>query len=413
MKKISASVFLVLCSYVFVMAQISNRTEALKIFIDCPQCDLDHIRNEITFVNYVREAKEADVLIITTSQNTGSKGTLTSVFFYGQKNFNQIKDTLTFHNMADDTEDIFRQRINKCLKLGLISFVSKTPLADFIDIVYNPSEEGLNEVVSDKWRGWVFQTSLNGWGSAQKTYNTSTLYSSLNIERVTANFKTENYFNHKYAESNFNYEDFNYKNVQRSYSFTSNNVFSLTEHWSAGIFTSTWSSVYSNMQFQLSLRPAVEYNIYPYADASTKQLRFSYSLGPVFNQYNDTTIFNKMEELLFRGRLSITTEFVKPWGRIWVWTSYANYLHDFSLNSLNINSNLSWRIVKGLELNYSLGYGIIHDQISLTKGGATQEELLLQQKELKTDFNFWASFGISYTFGDIYNNIVNTRFGNN
>lgn len=412
MKRTIAAVFCFLFSFLFVISQNPSRTDALKIFIDCPQCDLDHIRKEITFVNYVRDAKEADVLIMTTSQNTGSNGTLTTVFFHGQKNFAHIKDTLTFSNMPDDTEEIFRQKMNKCLKMGLITFVSKTPMSDYVDIVYNVPEENSDEEVLDKWNGWVFQTSLDGWGNAQKTYNSFNLYSSLNIEKVTSAFKTENNFYNNYAESNYDYEDFKYKNIQRSYSLTSNNVFSITEHWSAGLFASGWSSVYSNINIQGSLRPAVEYNVYPYADASTKQLRFSYSLGPVYNMYNDTTIYNKTEELLFRGRLNLTAEFVKPWGRIWLWSSYAHYIHDFSLNSLNINSNLSWRITKGLELNYSLGYGIIHDQISLTKGGATQEELLLQQKELKTDFNLWASFGISYTFGDIYNNIVNPRFGN-
>jgi len=412
MKRTILTAFIILFAFTTVFSQNSTRTEALKIFLDCPQCDLDHIRNEITFVNYVRDAKEADVLIMTTRQSTGSKGTLTSVFFYGQKSFAHIKDTLTFNNMADDTEEVYREKMNKCLKMGLLTFINKTPMADYIDIVYNEPEATQSEEVVDKWNGWVFQTAVNGWGSAQKTYNSYNLYTSISIQKITTSFKTENYFYQNYAESNYDYEDFKYKNIQRSYSLTSNNVFSINEHWSAGFFSSGWSSIYSNIKLQASLRPAIEYNLYPYADASTKQFRISYSLGPVYNAYNDTTIFDKTEELLYRGRLNVTSEFVKPWGRIYLWASYAHYIHDISLNSLNINSNLSWRIAKGLELNYSIGYGIIHDQIALTKGGATQEELLLQQKELKTDFNLWASFGLSYTFGNIYNNIVNPRFGN-
>ncbi|MCP5063376.1 MAG: hypothetical protein GY936_13060 [Ignavibacteriae bacterium] len=54
----------------------------------------------------------------------------------------------------------------------------------------------------------------------------------------------------------------------------------------------------------------------------------------------------------------------------------------------------------------------IHDQIALPGGGVSLEEILLQRKQLATDYQFWASFGFTYSFGSIYNNIVNTRFGN-
>ena len=46
------------------------------------------------------------------------------------------------------------------------------------------------------------------------------------------------------------------------------------------------------------------------------------------------------------------------------------------------------------------------------KGGATPEEILLRRKELETNFEYFTSFGFTYTFGSIYNNVVNPRFGN-
>jgi hypothetical protein len=46
--------------------------EATRVFLDCNTfCDFDHIRREITYVNWVRDRADADVHLIITSQNTG------------------------------------------------------------------------------------------------------------------------------------------------------------------------------------------------------------------------------------------------------------------------------------------------------------------------------------------------------
>jgi hypothetical protein len=47
----------------------------------------------------------------------------------------------------------------------------------------------------------------------------------------------------------------------------------------------------------------------------------------------------------------------------------------------------------------------------LEKQGATAEEILLRQKQLNTAYELAGNIGITYTFGSIYNNVVNPRFG--
>lgn len=50
----------------------SPAAEATRVFLDCNTfCDFDHIRREITYVNWVRDRADADVHLIITSQNTG------------------------------------------------------------------------------------------------------------------------------------------------------------------------------------------------------------------------------------------------------------------------------------------------------------------------------------------------------
>jgi hypothetical protein len=45
----------------------------------------------------------------------------------------------------------------------------------------------------------------------------------------------------------------------------------------------------------------------------------------------------------------------------------------------------------------------------LAAGTTSIEELLLQQREIATDYKTNFSVGLSYTFGSIYNSIINTR----
>lgn len=47
----------------------------------------------------------------------------------------------------------------------------------------------------------------------------------------------------------------------------------------------------------------------------------------------------------------------------------------------------------------------------LKAGGATLEELLLRRSELASDYRYGFSVGLSYSFGSVYSNVVNPRFG--
>ncbi len=67
--------------------------------------------------------------------------------------------------------------------------------------------------------------------------------------------------------------------------------------------------------------------------------------------------------------------------------------------------------MKGLSLNIDASYDRIRDQLGLPKGERTLEEILLRRKEMATDYSYFLSVGLSYTFGSIYSNVVNQSFG--
>ncbi|MCL4511107.1 MAG: hypothetical protein M1470_08575 [Bacteroidetes bacterium] len=387
----------------------SLAASAPKVFIDCSFCDLDYIRTEITFVNYVRDRKEAQVQVLVTTQNTGSGGTEYTLTLLGLQNFTGLDDTLKYISTPSETQDEIRKGLVKVLKLGFIRYVARTPVGDNISVSFNESTKPAAAV--DKWNYWVFSVSGNGFLSAQKSTTFGSLYGSLSIQRITKRLKffSSGYVN--YNESDFTIGDQNIKSISRSKGWSALAAVSIDDHWSVGGFTSVSSSTYSNTKIALGLYPAIEYDVFPYSESTRKQLRILYKLGDDYYSYNEETIFNKFSENLPKQDLSIALDLTQPWGSVSLSLEGSNYFYDFSKNRVILSTQLSLRLFEGLTLNLFGSGSMIHDQLSLPLAGATPNQILLQQKELATQYRYFVSLGLSYTFGSIYNNIVNPRFG--
>lgn len=158
--------------------------------------------------------------------------------------------------------------------------------------------------------------------------------------------------------------------------------------------------------------PSVEYNIFPYYESTQHQLRILYGIGSSYRIYVDTTIYNEIEELLWQQQLQIAYQVQEKWGSINVSLEGSNFFHDFSKNRVELAGYISIRILKGLSVRVRGGVARLNDQLSLVKGEASEAEILLQLQELETTYTINGGVGLTYTFGSIYNNIVNPRFGN-
>ena len=67
---------------------------APKIFIDCFFCDVEYMKQNMPFFNYVRDRKFADLHVIGLRQKTGSGGWEESFEYIGQKRFDQMRPLL-------------------------------------------------------------------------------------------------------------------------------------------------------------------------------------------------------------------------------------------------------------------------------------------------------------------------------
>jgi hypothetical protein len=383
------------------------RKDALNVFMEAS----DYFRKEIPYVNYVRDIKDAGVYILTARQGTGSGGRMFTYFLVGQNENAGMRDTISFVTAPDETEDGTRIKEVRTLKMGLMRYVAKTSLSKYLTIGFS---EPLSETVStDKWDSWVFSTNMNGFLDGEKLTKSTQLFGNITANRITKDWKINSRISYSFRKDVFDTIGgfINSENISKAGSVLI--VKSLTEHWSYGGSANLGASSYNNQKMLISIMPAIEYDIFPYSESTRRQFRILYRAGFNFSTYTDSTIYNKTKESLWQQSLTAAYEVVQKWGSINVSLGYSNYLHDWSKNNLSLDGFIELRIAKGLSVNFGGGASIIHDQLGLVKGGASTQEVLLRRKELATQYRYFTFFGFTYTFGSIYNNVVNPRFGNN
>ena len=382
------------------------RKDALNVFMNAS----DFIKKEIPFINYVRDIKVADVYIISTEESTGSGGSVSTFFIVGQGKYKGMADTLKCNFSPDETYDIRRAKQVKTLKMGLMRYIAKTPLAQYMNINFS---EPLSETVSsDKWNSWVYRASLNAYTSGQTTYNYGYLYGTLSANRITEKSKFESSLGMDLQSDRTTYQDTTYKStIKDQYGYLSY-VKSINDHWSAGASTQIQTSSYSNYDISVRISPGIEYDVFPYSESTRRILTFLYRSGLEINNYMDETTRLKFKETVGFHSLSSTLSLIQKWGSVSGTLAWSNYFFDWSYYKLRFNTSASIRVFKGLSFNIYGSIASVHDQISLPRGDASLEDVLLRRKMQATDYSYYTSFGFTYTFGSIYNNVVNPRFGN-
>ena len=122
-------------------------------------------------------------------------------------------------------------------------------------------------------------------------------------------------------------------------------------------------------------------------------------------------MFDVTEETIFEESLTVGLSLGQPWGSLSTSLVASHFLNDVEKNRLSLFAFGNFRIVRGLSINFFGNISRVRDQVFLARRGATDEEVLLRRRALETDFDYFTNVSLSYTFGSIFNNIVNPRFG--
>ena len=389
--------------------------DSVKVFLDCVNvsCDFDFFRTEITFVDYVRDRKQADVHVLITGEGTGGGGEDYTLTFIGLGRFAGVDHLLHYVSRVTNTADETRRGLANTIKLGLVHYVAQTSVASELQITRTQPKGGSSPAApgSDPWDFWYMSANISLYSSGEQLTTSTDVYGSLVASRVTEAWKIKLSGDFDYGRSRYTFSDgTEFVNVSRAYGVTAYAVKSLTPHWSAGARTQTSRSTYYNRRLSLSVAPAVEYNIFPYSESTRRQFTFNYGLGVRHLRYDELTIFDKLQETLPMQTFLLAATFKQPWGSWYTSFEARQYLTDLSKNRLIVWNNLNLRVFKGFSVRFSGDIERVHDQIYLPRGTATPEEILVRRSQLLTSYSYYLSFGLSYSFGSIHNNIVNTRF---
>ena len=395
-------------------ATIQGAPARLQVFLDCPSgCYADYLREEIRFVDFVRDRVNADVHALISTTGTGAGGNEYAVSLIGARSFQGTDRAVRAVTRPSDTEDTQRRHLLNTVRLALLEYLARDGVPQNLTVDVRLADPAAGAVPrADPWNNWVF--SLRGSASFEGEESQKERQVSFDgsADRITLDWKTTFGIQFEQETEEFDLDEDDPVSVERhEREFDWLLVKALGEHWSVGARGEIESSTFDNTKIRYAAAPAIEYNFFPYSAYTRRQLRTLYALGARHQEYYEETLFLKTEETLPEHELALTYDQREPWGSVQGRLQWSQFLNDLAKNRLEANGELSWRIVRGLSISAFASASRIRDQISLRRRGATQEEVLLELRELQSGYEYDFSLSLTYTFGSIFSSIVNPRFG--
>jgi hypothetical protein len=402
-------------------AQNGARPSGLRLFLDCEghgTCDQEYIRTEIDYVDHVRDRTQSDVHLLVTTEGTASGGRLFTLAFLGRGAYASISDTLSYASLGTDTWNELREGLTRMIAVGLVPYLARTALAGRLRLSVDPNgvDREPSALSNDPWNYWVFGAGVSAEFEGEESQKDYRVRGDLSANRTTEDWKVRLSTRGDFRESRYTLEDTSIVSIQRDGEVFGFVAASLGPHWSVGGSASANTSTRRNIEYSVSGGPTVEYNIYPYSESTRRELRLQYRVGIEHVLYDEETIFDRLDETLLAHEFEVRLDQNQPWGGTSASLEMTHYLTNFDRSrlryySVEVDGGINVRIVRGLSVFFSGGVEFIHDQLYLSKEDASDEDVLLGRVSLPTSYEFRVEAGLNYSFGSIFNNVVNPRFG--
>jgi hypothetical protein len=386
----------------------------LTVAVTC-DCDRAALQKAVPFVTIVAEHPGADVSVTVSTRALAEATAQWSVAATGLGRFAGRERRITFDVATTASPEAVAADLARFMKLVLTEFAAETTLGSRMDVVFKrpaSANQPLQQDQKDPWNYWVFRmgASTNMYGEQSASDNSH--YFSASANRTTENWKLRVAGNRNLSESEFDLDETT--TIHSRFSDWSTELIavkSLGPRWSLGVTSSLVGSTYSNARRVARVDPGLEFDWFPYKESSRRSLTFIYSVGAARYEYLRETIFSKLEETVWQHSLRSSLGLRQAWGSAGASLQFTQQLSAPDRTRLALNANMNIRVFKSLTLNSSGSYSRIRDQFTLEKGDASDEEVLLRQRQLATGYRYSFSFGFSLAFGALSNASVNPRFG--
>jgi len=387
----------------------------LRVFLDCPTggCDRNFLVTELPFALFTLDRLDADVHILVTRLETGAGGGEYTIGLLGRRGFEPQSDTLVTFLPPNTTDDMRRRELARVMQLGLVPFVMRTSERARFAVRYTAPTTDQPSVLSsvvDPWNFWVYRARLNGSLSAESRSSSYQLNPSVDVSRVTEAWKFTAGAQSEYRSNSFKLSNGSERNfILRSVDANSRIVRSVSDHWSIGTRIAGGLSEFRNQDLYGAADISAEYNVFPWREATSRQLIALVAVGARHYDYGEETVFGRLEETRPIARAIVAGESRLQWGTLDGSLRYFRFLHNNQAYNLSFNGRANFRISRGLSLELRGEAAKVNDQLYLPRGDATDDEVLTRQRALATSYRYSGSVGLSFTFGSIYNTIVNPR----
>lgn len=392
---------------------LAQKIDKVKVFLDCSwRCDADFFQRKMPYIDFYKDPKTANLHVIVNGERSSNGGDIVTFRFIGVNDFEGVDNTLTIDILPNTSNDSERKQYLEVLTKGVYAYIIRTKANDVVSLSFSETEAEKKEIKKDKWNNWAFRTSISGSINGEETYTNSSYYGSLTANRITTESKFTSRFSINSNVSKYEYEDISFVTERKNKYANMTYVKSRGDHLSIGVRVNYKQSTSQNYDGNYKFAPCIEYNIFPYSESSEHRMSFLYGISANHNDYTDTTVYLKIRENFASHLLDLSYQNSQTWGSFSL-SIYCDQIlekNDLKKYNVGVSSNIDWNVTKGLSLNYYAGMNFDRAQIQLPLNGATYEEIILRQKELESNYFYYVSFGMSYTFGSMKNNVVNPRF---
>ena len=393
-------------------------SDAIRAFLDCQGetslgCSIEFFVLELPYVTWTRDRLFADVQFLVTTIRTGSGAFQYTVTALGRGRFAGRADTAVVNTLPNESEDGVRRKLSGNVALLLVPYVRTTSAAPRLRLVYDAPANGKQATptsVKDRWNFFVLQLDGNGFLQTESRQTFANMSADIRVRRITEQNALRFGWNQSVRYNRFEINDTTaVTNTIRNGAFFARVVKALGPRLSAGVLTSLGYSEFTNTELFWSAAPVIEYNLFPWKQATSRQVAISYGVGPRHYRWKEPTIFGRANEWRMQQELVIGSDVRQSWGSVNASARYSSYIPELKAWNLSLNGQTNLNVVKGLSFNVGGGASLIRDQIFLAARGQTPEQILTQRRALASNYNVFVFAGLSYSFGSIYNSVVNPR----